>query len=160
MKFNSQKGDPVEYPLSASLKVWMEGGKINGVTSQAYGNNTDTDETIMNVTLISIDEFEAAVRNDSEWVYLFDVIVLGFWTENGGFSLSTECSEKIIQQYIQRGYGFLAGHGVLSPLFCNMTDEGYKAASLVSISNLFGMEVELAKYLVLDPVIFIFIMIA
>ncbi|KAH0795402.1 Ig domain-containing protein [Histomonas meleagridis] len=131
MEFASGAGR--EYPKSASLKVWMEGGLIEGINSSAFGIDHERNQ-IINVTLISIDELTEELNSNQEWLYNFDVTVFGFWDYSGGVSPIIDIMEKI-RKYIERGYGFIAGHDSITSGFV----KSKKPQGMVAIRDLFNV---------------------
>ncbi|KAH0802178.1 bacterial Ig-like domain protein [Histomonas meleagridis] len=132
-------GQEYIYPKSASLKSWMEGGTVDGINYSPIGIDINTNQQLMNITLKSIDEFEVTIRENPSWIYQFDVIVHGFWDANANFSLSTNSSNTTIRDYIDRGYGFIAGHDILCLAFVK---DKIEPTSLIAIRDLFGIKLQ------------------
>ncbi len=89
---------------SAGLKKWMD---------NQSSKNASVD---IQVTSQSQNDFNANpykyLKKDANGMYNYDVIVFGFWDEHNNASLSSN-SAKIIQNYINSGYGVIFGHDVV-----------------------------------------------
>ena len=105
----STTGETNELEQSASLKVWMEGGKINDVEFAGAGLDKDGNR-IINVDLISSKEFESG--ETIEKLMEYDVVVFGTWDANGRVFFN-ENSKNLVEKYIDAGYGVLIGHDVI-----------------------------------------------
>ena len=109
--FKYSNGKTVVLPKSSALKVWMQGGTIDGERFSAYGKNPMTGEQAIYVTPVSSNEFNAA----PEIVWDYDIVMFGTWDESGG-SLADQpnsIATEVIEQYIKAGYGVLAGHDTI-----------------------------------------------
>ncbi|OHT01275.1 hypothetical protein TRFO_31947 [Tritrichomonas foetus] len=114
-----------EYPKSASLKVWMEGGKYkatldvddNDATLFApYGEVTLEDgqkHQLIKVDLINNVEFQ---KNPNK-IFDYDVVMIGTWDCNDAFWSSDNRgnanTNEALERFIQQGYGVLFGHDTL-----------------------------------------------
>ncbi|KAH0790354.1 DUF5057 domain-containing protein [Histomonas meleagridis] len=141
-QYKDEEGSDVWHtlPKSASLKIWMEGGIMidsdgSRTTFEPYGIDTTTGEQLIYVTPISINEFEERA-NDDEFLYNYSVIVFGTWDASTGYGITTETAEGAVTRYINKGYGFLAGHDSIA---YNLYINGV-ATSLLSIRDLFGIK--------------------
>ena len=107
-------------PKSAALKAWMEGGTITEnqerKTFEPYGNIND--KQIINVTLMSIYEFHNNLKlyNYMDFMEKYNVIAFGMWNGCGNVMITDEDADKV-KQYLDKGYGVLLTHDVLSHLF-------------------------------------------
>ncbi len=106
--FKYLDGTSKSLPKSAALKVWMEGGTMNGTSFEAYGKNPITGEQIIKVIPISNTEFS----KNPNIVWNYDVLMIGTWDGNGHQSLNDNAI-KIIEEYIKAGYGILSGHDTM-----------------------------------------------
>ncbi len=103
-------------PLSASLKVWMEGGTINGIAYETYGKNPKTQQKILDIKQVT----SIAFNNNPEMIWDYDVIAFGIWNCNGGpIDQPTQKSLNEIEKYIKAGYGVLTGHDSIGYVFSN-----------------------------------------
>ncbi len=108
--FNYSDGNTQILPKSASLKVWMEGGTMNGTSFKAYGINPITNEQILKITEVSSTQF----NNNPNLIWDYDVVMIGTWDSNGGSSnLPNDNALKVIEEYIKQGYGILTGHDTI-----------------------------------------------
>ncbi|KAH0795270.1 DUF5057 domain-containing protein [Histomonas meleagridis] len=118
----------------------MEGGIMidsdgSRTTFEPYGIDTSTGEQLISVTPISINDFEEKA-NDDEFLYNYSVIVFGTWDASTGYGISTETAKGAVTRYINKGYGFLAGHdSIVYSFYINGV-----ATSLLSIRDLFGIK--------------------
>ncbi|KAH0795274.1 DUF5057 domain-containing protein [Histomonas meleagridis] len=118
----------------------MEGGIMidsdgSRTTFEPYGIDTSTGEQLISVTPISINDFEEKA-NDDEFLYNYSVIVFGTWDASTGYGISTETAKGAVTRYINKGYGFLAGHdSIVYSFYINN-----QATSLLSIRDLFGIK--------------------
>ncbi|KAH0787897.1 DUF5057 domain-containing protein [Histomonas meleagridis] len=124
---------------SAALKVWMEGGKIREGTKvtnfTAFGIDQIGKQLIF-VTPISINDFESNITANSSFIYDYQVIVFGTWDASSHYGIKTTTAEKHIKPYIDKGYGFLAGHDSIAHDFY----VGNQATSLLKIRDSFGIK--------------------
>ena len=114
--FTFADGTSQELPKSASLKVWMEGGSYKDAeqaetTFEAYGINPATEQQILNVTLVSSDEFNA----DPEMIWDYDVTMFGTWDANGWSDAQQPDDDAldVIEEYIKAGNGVMGGHDTI-----------------------------------------------
>ncbi len=106
--FKYLDGTSKSLPKSASLKVWMEGGTMNGTSFKAYGINPITGEQIIKVTPVS----NSAFNNNPNIVWDYDVVMYGTWDVNAENFLNNNAI-NVIENYIKAGYGILAGHDTI-----------------------------------------------
>ncbi len=118
--FRYSDGTSRNLAKSAALKVWMEGGTMNGTSFKAYGVNPITGQQILKVTPVSTTSF----NNNPSMIWNYDVVMIGTWDGNGRI-YPNENALKVIEEYINAGYGILTGHDTiyydsLNPSYGNM----------------------------------------
>jgi len=107
---------------SASLKVWMEGGKYDKTSFEASGAYNGTNKILVDLVPFKIwdqagyaEKYMYAKIEDKNTGELvnggkpYDVTLLGTWDSNGGCKPSASSLEAI-KKYLSDGYGFVAGH--------------------------------------------------
>ncbi|PJI08991.1 MULTISPECIES: Ig-like domain-containing protein [Clostridium] len=97
-----------------NLKGWME--NANSEDAHGYGKN------IIKVDAYSIDDFNAnpdKYLKDSNGNWKYDVIYLGAWNANNYKDISIN-AEKLIEEFIQSGRGYLGGHDTIWMQLCNL----------------------------------------
>lgn len=105
INFTTWDGESVSLPQSAILKQWME--EPNAEHPKGYGQG------MIEVTPVDIDSFNLNPEwylKDSQGNYQYDVIVFGIadsWGNDDGLS---ELAEKVVDEYVSKGYGLLLGH--------------------------------------------------
>ncbi|WP_431818854.1 hypothetical protein [Bacillus pumilus] len=105
--FKNWKGETHKFLKSASVKKWME--EPNSENPKGYGKG------LIEVDIVSITDFNKApmkylMANNQ---YKYDVIFAGTWDTNARQDLS-DAAEKAIEDFIQTGRGFLAGHDTIT----------------------------------------------
>ena len=107
--YTTWDGETITDTKSASLKRWME--EPNAENSKGYGKG------IIEVTPVKFTDFNENPSNylfkDSDGNWNYDVIFVGAWDCNGSCSLQGKFStstENYVSNFINDGYGFLAGH--------------------------------------------------
>ncbi|KAH0791222.1 bacterial Ig-like domain protein [Histomonas meleagridis] len=113
-------------PLTAVLKIWMEGGYYTyeniSYNFTALGTNHTSGEQIIHVTPVSKGDFDNMSLDEMK---KYDVIVIGFMDANGDFGTWFPEDETVqrVSEYIDLGYGVLFGHDVVGYVFGN--EKGY-----------------------------------
>ncbi len=119
VEFTYKDGTKQTLPKSAMLKVWMEGGTIKYESGKVetydnYGRNPETNEQIIFVDLVSMDEF----NNNPSIINKYDVCLFGTWDYNGNKDLTQE-SKVVVEEYIKSGKGVLCGHDTIGDVLEN-----------------------------------------
>ena len=125
VNFTFADGSTARMKKSAALKVWMEGGTMaedngNVVHYDPYGINPKTGQQLIYVDLVAFKDFN---RNPN-MAYSYDVIMFGTWDNNGipsyvwnregdPVDVLTPDATKVVEQYIQQGYGVCSGHDTI-----------------------------------------------
>ncbi|KAH0786740.1 TPR-repeat-containing protein [Histomonas meleagridis] len=124
-------------PKSASLKVWMEGGNINGGSHiEAAGRDQKTGKQLIYVTLMSINDFEYNAAHNPNFIYDYDVTFFGTWDANAGYNIKKETAKGLLLDYIKKGYGVIAGHDSI----CYIFRVNGESRSLNTIREYFGIK--------------------
>ena len=117
VEFTFSNGTRVILPKSASLKVWMEGGKIkeNGKVStfEPAGYDEKTKTQLIKVTLMSVCEFE---KDPANILKDYDCFFYGTWDASADQSVSNKATDEI-SKYIDSGLGVIIGHDVIINTF-------------------------------------------
>ncbi len=101
---------------------------MNGTSFKAYGVNPITGEQILKVTPVSTTSF----NNNPSMIWNYDVIMIGTWDSNA-LSYPSDNAVKIIEEYINSGYGILLGHDTI---FSQSDPKRYEMGKLKKYFNI------------------------
>lgn len=115
--FKFSDGTTKTMAKSAALKVWMEGGEIDGVKFTNFGQNLVTKGQSIKVDLISVEGLKKNVKK----IWDYDIVVIGTWDGAGARnSLDQTCNYpdanliSEFKKYKQSRYGLIASHDTIS----------------------------------------------
>ncbi len=133
--FKYSDGTSKSLPKSAALKVWMEGGTMNGTSFKAYGKNPITGDQIIKVTSLS----NSAFNNNPNVIWNYDVVMYGTWDVNAQNFLNNN-AVSVVENYIKAGYGILAGHDTIG------WDYNYYNLGLSKLRKYFNIDIGYWNY--------------
>ncbi len=128
--FKYLDGATQNLPKSAALKVWMEGGTMNGTSFKSYGKNPITGEQIIKVTPVS----NTAFNNNPNIIWNYDIVMFGTW-DGSGDTFPNDNAIKVVENYINAGYGIVAGHDTIG------YDYNYYKVGLSKLRKYFNIDI-------------------
>lgn len=132
--FTFADGTTKNMAKSASLKVWMEGGKItqNGKVESFMpaGYDKDLKKQLIYVDVMDVCEFET----NPNVVFNYDCFFFGTWDNTAGQSISSTAAYTI-NEFIKDGNGAIVGHDVITFLFENNGLTKYRKSFGITINS-------------------------